>query len=194
MKSEEVAHIYKMTLNPKFKGGICTSLDEVLYLNTLHHKNFTYRVLPEYMYDFQIVLYLQKNSPYLRAFNRKIFWLKDGGIINYIVSQYLNPMYLNEQQLSRGPKKLTIQKLSGGFQVWLIGCGISLIAFVGEKFHGLFFVKKKVEKISVKTVKMPSPLPPEKIFESKIQVKVNTKKFNTKFRPHNKIPQPTKIN
>lgn len=129
-----------MTLNSNFKGGICSSLDEVLYLNKLHFKNLTYRVLPEYLYDFSYVIYLQKNSPYLKAFNDKMSWLKSGGIINYLISKYLNTFYLNEQKTSSGPKKLNIQNLSGCFQAWLIGCGISAFVFISEIIYA-FMIK-----------------------------------------------------
>lgn len=124
---------HKMTLDSSFQGGICSSLDEVLYLNKLNFKNFTYRVLPEYLFNFNNVIYLQKNSPYLQAFNDKLSWLKSGGIIDYLISEYLNMLYLNEKRVSSGPRKLNINNLSGGFQAWLIGCGISFFVFIIER-------------------------------------------------------------
>lgn len=132
IKDAEADLYQKMTLNPSFKGGICSSLDEVLYLNKLNYKNFTYRVLPEYLYDFNYVIYLQKNSPYLKAFNDKIGWLKNGGIIDYLISKYLNTLYLNGESAINEPKKLSLENLSGGFQAWYIGCGISIFVFISE--------------------------------------------------------------
>jgi hypothetical protein len=64
-------------------------------------------------------------------------WLKSGGIINYLISKYLNTLYLNEKILPSGPKKLNIENLSGGFQAWLIGCGISVFVFIAEKVYAI---------------------------------------------------------
>lgn len=132
IKDAEADLYQKMTLDPSFKGGVCSSLDEVLYLNKLNFKTFTFRVLPEHLYNFNYVFYLQKNSPYLQKFNNKIGWLKSGGIIDYLISKYLNTLYLNEEQIATGPQKLNIENLSGGFQAWLIGCGISIFVFISE--------------------------------------------------------------
>lgn len=70
-------------------------------------------------------------------------WLKSGGIINYLISKYLNTLYLNEEKITTGPRKLNIENLSGGFQAWLMGCGISISVFIAEKIYA--FMNKLVK-------------------------------------------------
>ncbi|KAL7029695.1 hypothetical protein ACKWTF_006325 [Chironomus riparius] len=151
IKDSEAENYFKMTLNPNFKGAVTSSLDEVLYLNKINHKSFIYRVLPEYLYSFNYVIYFQKNSPYLYAFNSKMSLYKSGGLIDYWISKYLSKMYLNIQATNVGPKKLNLVQLQGGFQVWLIGCGISSFMFLLEFIHNKSMHHKKVQRPTFKT-------------------------------------------
>jgi hypothetical protein len=138
IKESEVGGLQKRTLDASFKGAVTSALDEVLYLNMQNHKRFTYRVLPEYLYSFNYVIYFQKNSPYLRAFNEKISLYKSAGLIDYWVSKYLNAAYLNMPEVAGEPKKLNIQQLRGGFQLWLMGCAVGFIIFAIEVIYDRF--------------------------------------------------------
>lgn len=146
IKDSEAETYFKMTLNPNFKGAVTSSLDEVLYLNKINHKSFIYRVLPEYLYSFNYVIYFQKNSPYLNAFNTKMSLYKSAGLIDYWTSKYLNTMYLNIQAPNVGPKKLNLVQLQGGFQAWLIGCGISSFIFLLEFIRNKSMQRQKVQR------------------------------------------------
>ena len=107
-------------------------------------------MLPEYLYSFNYVIYFQKNSPYLNAFNTKMSLYKSGGLIDYWTSKYLNTMYLNIQEPNVGPKKLNLVQLQGGFQVWLIGCGISSLIFLLEFIRNKSMHHKKVQRPTFK--------------------------------------------
>jgi hypothetical protein len=139
IKDSQVEQLQQRTLDASFKGAVTSSLDEVLYLNMLNHRNFTYRVLPEYLYSFNIVIYFQRNSPYLRAFDEKMSLFKSAGLIDYWVSRYLNAAYLNMPEQVSEPKKLNLTQLRGGFQLWLMGCGVSFAIFVAEVIRGRIF-------------------------------------------------------
>lgn len=124
-----------MTLNSDFKGGVCSTMDEVLYLNKLNHKNFTYRVLPEYLYWFNNVIYFRKNSPFIKAFDEKISLFKSAGLIEFWVSKYLDVAYLNFKETSKAPRKFNIEQLEGGLRLWIYGCLISSLVFIFEYMY-----------------------------------------------------------
>lgn len=57
--SEYEIHL-KKTSNPNFKGGICSTMDEVLFVNKVNYKSFTYRVLSENLYSFNNEIYFRE--------------------------------------------------------------------------------------------------------------------------------------
>lgn len=107
-------------------------MDEVLSLNKLNHKTFTYRVLPEYLYSFNNGIYFRKNSPFVEAFDEKISLFKSAGLIEFWVSKYLDISYLNVKTMSTLPRKLNMKQLEGGFRLWMYGCIASFAALLIE--------------------------------------------------------------
>ena len=59
-------------------------------------------------------------------------------------------MYLNIQEPNVGPKKLNLVQLQGGFQVWMIGCGISSLLFLLEIFRNKSMQRQKVQRPTFK--------------------------------------------
>lgn len=119
-------------MDPYFKGAVCSTLDEVLSLNKLNWKNFTFRVLPEYLYSFKNGIYFHKNSPYIKPFDEIISSFQSAGLIEFWVSKYLDISYLNFKELTKAPKKLNLKELEGGIQLLIYGYSVSFLVFLLE--------------------------------------------------------------
>ncbi|CRL04595.1 CLUMA_CG017663, isoform A [Clunio marinus] len=127
----------KMTLDPNFKGGVCSSLDEVAFLNKKNYKNFSYLILPEDVYLFKYVIYFQKHSPYVKKFNEKISLFKSSGLLEFWFSKYMDLSYVHVKEPKMVPRTLNIEQLKGGFILWLCGCSISLFVFILEAIYSV---------------------------------------------------------
>lgn len=129
-------------LDPSFKGGVTGTLEEVLHLNKLNAKNFTYQVCEESILSIPIGMIFPKNSFLVRVFNEKLRLLKANGMIGYWLGKYIDMSYFNVKSSYDGPKALTIEHFKGCFQIWAVGIGISVLAAVIEKtlkyFRNLF--------------------------------------------------------
>lgn len=119
-------------LDPSFKGGVCTSLDEVLSINKLNSKTFALQVLPEYLYSLNYGIFFQKNSPYVKTFNELTSLFKSAGLIDFWAKKYLDNSYLKLKKLTNEPKKMSFDQLKGSFELLLFGCLLSLFAFLVE--------------------------------------------------------------
>lgn len=71
---------------------------------------------------------------------------KSAGLIDYWVSKYLNTIYLNAQTTNIGPRKLNLEQLLGGFEVWLIGCGFSALILFLEIIANKSMHRNRVQK------------------------------------------------
>ncbi|CAO1388058.1 unnamed protein product [Diamesa tonsa] len=125
----------KKTLDYRFKGCTCGPLSEVLYLNQQNYKNFTYKVLKEFLFTAQIVIYYTKNFYLKEEVNDKLLYMKASGLVDHWISKSMDMKYLNMKEPKHGPKKLNLQQLSGGFQVWLGGCFIGFSTFLCEHVY-----------------------------------------------------------
>jgi hypothetical protein len=123
------------TLNTDFKGAAVGPFSEVIYANQINHKNFTFRVLPEIIFAFQIAMYLPKNHFLVDEIEKCIGLLHSAGLINYWEKLYVNSFYMNYKVGDDGPKILTFGHLSGIFYILMGGCGLSFICFLFELFH-----------------------------------------------------------
>lgn len=131
--TKNVSDIIKLkTLNPQFKGAVASSLEQVIYINKLNYENYTLTICKEFMLTFQYGIYFRKNSFLEFAVNRKISLFKANGLINNWASYYMDSKFLNVKPPNKGPRKLNMAELSGGFEVWFIGLGLGIFIFVIE--------------------------------------------------------------
>jgi hypothetical protein len=133
IKSSETARYQLMTLDSTFKGAVCSSIDEVIYLNEMNSKNFTLRISSEYLKAAQIVLLFRKNSFLVDVFNEKLSALKAGGLIDFWIANHMDPRHLKSEKLESGPSTVKLYQLSAIFIIWLVGCSVGLIAFILER-------------------------------------------------------------
>jgi hypothetical protein len=77
-----------------------------------------------------IVIYTRKNFYLLKAMNQKIETLNAAGLIAYWDS--LSFMQDFSSHKANPPKTLTFDHLSGCFEIWAVGCLVSLLSFISE--------------------------------------------------------------
>lgn len=153
-----------------------TSLTDVLYRNQQTHKEFVLQICKEQLMTVNIVMYFPKNSFLRDAFNEQLSDLIENGIVQYWVQKYADQRFLNVKAASSTQQKLTIEKLSGVFNIWLIGLAIGILAFLFEtavgKIKKSFALKDSVKPPpSPKALKkLASKLLKEKRSERKMQL------------------------
>lgn len=113
-------------------SAFMTSLTDVLYRNKKTYKQFVLQICKEKLMTVNIVMYFPKNSYLKDTFSRKLNELSTAGIIQYWVKKYADERFLNVEAGNFRNQKLSIEKLSGVFNIWLIGLAISILSFVLE--------------------------------------------------------------
>lgn len=124
-------NIQMSTLNHSRKA-LVTSNDEVIHLNKLNQRNFTFNVLNEVIMTVPVVFYVQKDSYLSDIIDEKIFDLKSSGLIDYWISKYLDNKYLRVKKTDQGPRNLNFKELLGAFQLLGFGLACSGLSFVIE--------------------------------------------------------------
>lgn len=110
------------------------TLSEVLYRNQIHHKSFHYQVCKEFYSMVPVIIYFPKNSYLVEAISRKLEAFSTAGLIDFWGSSTMDMKYLNFKWSSNGPKKLSLNHLSGTNQILISGLAISACVFFAELF------------------------------------------------------------
>jgi hypothetical protein len=128
----EDAYYKAKTFDPHFRGGFVITSDELLYLNKINARNFTYRVCKERLYTVNNGLLFRNDSFLIEAFDRIIVQLQSNGLINYWITKYIDTSYFDVKRPTRQPEQLTLGQLLGSFQMWLCGLACAIGCFAIE--------------------------------------------------------------
>lgn len=109
--------------------------DELLYLNKINAKQFTYHVCKEHLFTVNNGLLFQQNSYLIEAFDGVILKLQSNGLINYWISKYIDTKYYHVKELRKHPERLTIHQLYGTFQMLFLGLMASTVFFLVEVIY-----------------------------------------------------------
>lgn len=120
------------TRDPSFKGAIFNYMTQILYLNQLNHKNFTYKICREQFLTNQMVFYWHKDFYLLNEFDDKITALAENGLIDQWMKTYINSRYMNLKEPKRGPMPLNFYHLLGSFEVFVGGVLVAGTCFLLE--------------------------------------------------------------
>lgn len=127
---------------------------EVIYSNQVNQKNFTLKVLKEYLLDISIVYLFPKNFHLINALNEKMGTYTASGLISLWMDRYLDRKYVNIEDPVVGPRTISVKDLKGSFELLFIGFIISTAVFLVEIISGLKFMKflrrilEKLERFS----------------------------------------------
>lgn len=132
ISNAETSSYQLQTLNPDFSGAVCSSLDEIVYLNQKNFNNFSFHISNEYLKTSPVVFYFPKNSFLVDVVDEKMGLLKTAGLIDFWISKHMDLKYIKGRATETKPSRLSFQKLRGIFIIWLIGCLFGFIVFITE--------------------------------------------------------------
>lgn len=116
-----------------------SSSDEILHLNKMNYRNYTFNVCNEIILTVPVVFYLKKNSYLKEIIDEKIDDFRSSGLIDHWISKYLDPKYLHVTKPYLGPTKLNFIELLGAFQLLAFGLICSVFAFGFESILHLIY-------------------------------------------------------
>lgn len=131
IKNAELDVYRNKTLNSSFKGVVFSYLTQVLYLNYINSKNFTYLVAQEQFVTNQLVFYFQRNHFLAETISRKLEAFRESGLIEKLTSKYVDMRFL-KSKLTQQPSALTFKNLSAVFGIFLCGLALSIFVVVSE--------------------------------------------------------------
>lgn len=132
------------TLDPSFKGVVFNYLTQVSYDNLINRKNFTLRTCKEVMHTNSFAFYFTKNFYLVDEFDELIDRLKCAGLIDYILSEYMdmNSMKTNQKN---PPSAIKYSHIEGFFSLFYCGCALALLSFLLENFFGYMDQRQRRE-------------------------------------------------
>ena len=121
-------------LDPSIKYALIATTPFVHYKNQLNDRNATLTTCKEQLLTVPIVLYYRKNHYLVKEVNQKMSMINSAGLSDYWTKIYLEKTLKSDHKSKRELQKLNLQQLYGSFQIWIGGCIIGLLTFVGEFF------------------------------------------------------------
>lgn len=118
------------TLDADSKVAVFDHMIRTLYMNQQNHKQFTYKILDDYWFINNIVIYFRKNFYLATEFDEIISRLTASGLVNHWFSQYIAKSM--KGQSKSGPSSLKLLQLKGIFEVLVYGLVFSLACFTLE--------------------------------------------------------------
>lgn len=142
MRSEKSLFDYPQ--DDSSKNSLLITAIELMDKNKKYSKKgFFLNVCKERRMSASIVIFLRKNLWLQSMFNKVIDDLQSSGLIQHAVEQFAQEKYFKMTEPIAERKKLSIDQLSGIFQIWLIGLGISILAFALEIAFDKYLRHKK---------------------------------------------------
>lgn len=132
IKPEELKPIIQRTLDSSFVGGLLIVLSQVLYWNQIHYKEYLYKVCKEVYTMVPVTIFFPKNSYLVESFNDQLLVYESSGLIQHWAAAHMDKKFLNFEETSSGPQKLTLDHLAGTIQMLVGGLILSFVVFLGE--------------------------------------------------------------
>lgn len=123
--------MFNKLLDPEFKGALMSTKDHIAYRNIISAPDKFFRIAPEIISTYSIVIYMHKQTCLARQIDHKIIDLVTGGFIDLWASTFTDKKYLKRKSKSRA-NALTFEQLSGAFQLLITGLIICVIIFLCE--------------------------------------------------------------
>lgn len=131
----EYTRIFELLKDPTFNGAFVRSVSIIKYYDSLNSSNYIHKICKERIMNVPVVLYFQKGSVLTETFNEKLGQLINAGLIEYWHKQDLP----EKSELSdSAPKPLKLLYLLGIFQIFSIGCALSILTFIFENVRERF--------------------------------------------------------
>jgi hypothetical protein len=152
IKLEDLEHYRDKTLDPTFDGVVLSYLTQVLYLNKMNRKNFTYTICKQRFINNRMVFYFKKDFYLLDEFNLKLTGTLENGLMGYWRIKYLD-FHINQVVNVEGPSQLSFHELLGSFKVYFGGVLVCICVFILEKLSVKLKKLQKMLKLKLKVKK-----------------------------------------
>lgn len=130
IKVTEVPRIRSKMIDPTFKGGMLSSLEQIVYFNMINRHRYTLNVCQERLFNFQYSIYLQKNSYLDHRFDLELLQYLTNGLIDRAVNQFVQMSFMKSERTKKNLQDaLKLEQLMGCF--WILIVGNALATFVG---------------------------------------------------------------
>lgn len=126
-----------------FKAAYARSFTRALFHNQIAPKNKRYKICSDVFVTVPVVIQTKKDFYLLEKINEKIEDLKAAGLMDYWNFKDIDRKLRNTENEGSEPKILNIDQFLGGFQVFVIGVVLSLVAFIVENLY-LKFINKNL--------------------------------------------------
>jgi len=120
------------TLDPNFEGVFLDYLTRVLHLNELESNKQPFIFCRETLIPSFVTAYMPKNFYLLSEINDLVEEMKSNGLLSRFVMKYTKWRQKNVRQSRDGPSKLTIENLTGAFQLLQYTLSLSFVVFLIE--------------------------------------------------------------
>ena len=128
LKVNNLPNIHDKILNSDFKGALLSSIDRACSLSIPH---LYYKHITRVVFTFNLVIYMRQQSCLKQEFNDQILALTGGGFLESWTSRFIDKEYTKDQT-KQEPTQLNIDKLSGGFDLLILGLAIATFIFLME--------------------------------------------------------------
>jgi hypothetical protein len=79
-----------------------------------------------------VSIYYPKDSYLVAPFDELLIWFQSSGLMAYWASQEMDYKYLSYNSEAAGPKVMSLEHLSGTFQIWIFLCIFAILVFMLE--------------------------------------------------------------
>ena len=124
------------------------TLSQVLYKNQIHRESFHYKICKEFYSLVPVTIFFPKNNYLVENVSRKLAAFASSGLIEYWSSFHMNMKYFDFKWTPSGPKKLSIDHLSGTFQILVFGLILSVSIFINELVCHQILKFREAKKVS----------------------------------------------
>lgn len=115
---------------PEFKNIYLRTKASIAFHNRVHSKSIT---ISDYsLFMFSIAIFTRKHSYLTHTIDNEILKYLANGIFDVWASKFVDIKYLTPQQIGKRPQKLTMNELSGGYQIFILFLILSFFVFLLE--------------------------------------------------------------
>lgn len=118
-----------------FKGSVVVNYNFVMTKTIELNGEYRWKFLDQKILSFCEGIAFDRQHYLFSSFNEKMKQLATGGFINHWLEKFTKHRYIVEKIPPDDLIVLDVERLSIGFQIWLIMLGISTVAFIGEMVH-----------------------------------------------------------
>lgn len=123
----------------KRSSYLTSAIDIMMRNKNTMKKGFFLNICKQPIMTMNIVVFIQKNVWLKSAINNVLNDLLSGGLIDHVVSQYIDEKYLKMVEQNAEKQKLSLEKFSAIFYVLICGLVVSTFVFIIEITVKKFF-------------------------------------------------------